>query len=164
MFFWNSRDFSMIQRKLAIWSLFPPPSLKTSLNIWKFTAHILLKPGLENFKHSPCNFLSQSKNLKWWMDQCYSSVLLASKGKYILEVWGWSNPKYEKRKARASILLLSLFSFFPLSLPCVNSATQEGCLFYLRSSLLWLVYFRRLFPSLSFSHRHFGLLFPILTT
>ena len=24
---------------------------KTSLNIWKFTAHILLKPGLENFKH-----------------------------------------------------------------------------------------------------------------
>ena len=24
---------------------------KTSLNIWKFTIHILLKPGLENFKH-----------------------------------------------------------------------------------------------------------------
>ena len=24
---------------------------KTSLNIWKFTVHILLKPGLENFKH-----------------------------------------------------------------------------------------------------------------
>ena len=24
---------------------------KTSLNIWKFMAHILLKPGLENFKH-----------------------------------------------------------------------------------------------------------------
>ena len=24
---------------------------KTSLNIWKFTAHILLKPGLENFEH-----------------------------------------------------------------------------------------------------------------
>ena len=25
---------------------------KTSLNIWKFTAHVLLKPGLENFEHS----------------------------------------------------------------------------------------------------------------
>ena len=25
--------------------------LKTSLNIWKFMVHILLKPGLENFKH-----------------------------------------------------------------------------------------------------------------
>ena len=24
---------------------------KTSLNIWTFTVHILLKPGLENFEH-----------------------------------------------------------------------------------------------------------------
>ena len=24
---------------------------KTSLNIWKFTVHILLKPGLESFEH-----------------------------------------------------------------------------------------------------------------
>ena len=24
---------------------------KSSLNIWKFTDHILLKPGLENFEH-----------------------------------------------------------------------------------------------------------------
>ena len=24
---------------------------KTSLNIWKFTVPVLLKPGLENFKH-----------------------------------------------------------------------------------------------------------------
>ena len=24
---------------------------KTSVNIWKFTVHVLLKPGLENFKH-----------------------------------------------------------------------------------------------------------------
>ena len=24
---------------------------KTSLNIWRFTVHILLKPDLENFKH-----------------------------------------------------------------------------------------------------------------
>ena len=24
---------------------------KTNLNIWKFTVHILLKPGLENFVH-----------------------------------------------------------------------------------------------------------------
>ena len=25
--------------------------LKSSLNIWKFTVHVLLKPGLENFEH-----------------------------------------------------------------------------------------------------------------
>ena len=24
---------------------------KTSLNMWKFTFHVLLKPGLENFEH-----------------------------------------------------------------------------------------------------------------
>ena len=24
---------------------------KSSMNIWKFTVHILLKPGLENFEH-----------------------------------------------------------------------------------------------------------------
>ena len=24
---------------------------KSSLNIWKFTVHVLLRPGLENFKH-----------------------------------------------------------------------------------------------------------------
>ena len=24
---------------------------KSSLNIWKFTVHVLLKPGLENFEH-----------------------------------------------------------------------------------------------------------------
>ena len=25
--------------------------LKSSLNIWKFTVHVLLKPGLEDFEH-----------------------------------------------------------------------------------------------------------------
>ena len=66
--------------------------------------------------------------------------------------------------------LTPLFMFFllPLGLPYVNWASQECCLFYLRSSFrssdLPLFYFPRLFPSLSFSHHHFGLLFPILTT
>ena len=27
---------------------------KSTLNIWKFTVHILLKPGLENFEHLLC--------------------------------------------------------------------------------------------------------------
>ena len=53
-------------------------------------------------------------------------------------------------------------------LPYVNWAIQKGCLFYLRSSLQSLdlpsFYFLRPFPSLSFSHRHFGLHFPILST
>ena len=28
-----------------------PAFSKTILNIWKFTVHVLLKPGLENFEH-----------------------------------------------------------------------------------------------------------------
>ena len=34
-------------------SLIPGSSAfyKTSLNIWKFTVHVLLKPGLENFEY-----------------------------------------------------------------------------------------------------------------
>ena len=62
----------------------------------------------------------------------------------------------------------SLYTFVssPLSLPYVNWAIQEGCLFYLRSSLwsseLPLFYCCGLSPSLSFSHHHFGLLFLIL--
>ena len=29
----------------------PSAFSKSSLNIWKFTVHVLLKPGLENFEH-----------------------------------------------------------------------------------------------------------------
>ena len=64
--------------------------------------------------------------------------------------------------------LLFLYVFLSLGLSYVNWASQECCLFYLRSSLrsldLPLFYFRRLFSSLPFSHRHSGLLFPSLTT
>ena len=36
-----------------VWNLISDSSAfsKTSLNIWKFTVHVLLKPGLENFEH-----------------------------------------------------------------------------------------------------------------
>ena len=51
---------------------------KTSLNIWKFTVHILLKPGLENFKH---HFTSV------W-DECYCTVVWAFFG--IAFLWDWN--------------------------------------------------------------------------
>ena len=114
---------------------------------------------------------------------CYSSqtdrFYLENKGKYILEAWGHVGPKdvtRESERAHAHgresplafwLLFLTCLSL-PLGLPCVNRALQERCLFYLRSSLwssdLPLFYFHSLFPSLSFSHHHSGLLFPILTT
>ena len=72
----------------------------------------------------------------------------------------------EKEKA-LWLLLLYVFSS-PWACPMQIGPSQECCLFYLRSSLqssdLPLFYFCGLFPSLSFSRRHFGLLFPILPT
>ena len=50
MFFWNScffHDSAYVGNLISGSSAFP----KTSLNIRKFTVHILLKPGLENFEH-----------------------------------------------------------------------------------------------------------------
>ena len=50
MFFWNSLAFLMIQWMLNLISGSSAFS-KSSLNIWKFMIHILLKPGLETFEH-----------------------------------------------------------------------------------------------------------------
>ena len=51
---------------------------KTSFNIWKFTVHVLLKPGLENFKH---HFTSV------W-DECNCAVVWAF---FVLAfLWDWN--------------------------------------------------------------------------
>ena len=51
---------------------------KSSLNIWKFTVHILLKPGLENFEHY---FTSM------W-NECNCAVVWAFLG--IAFLWDWN--------------------------------------------------------------------------
>ena len=43
--------FCMIQQMLAILSLVPLPSFKSTLYIWKFTVHVLLKRSLKDFEH-----------------------------------------------------------------------------------------------------------------
>ena len=43
-FFDNPTDFSNLIFGSSAFS-------KSSLNIWKFMVHVLLKPGLENFEH-----------------------------------------------------------------------------------------------------------------
>ena len=85
-------------------------------------------------------------------DQAGACIMLSSKA-------AWSNPSNPKT-TKVLGLILALWH--------VNGASQECCLFYLssllRSSDLLLFYFWGLLPSLSFSHRHSGLLFPVLTT
>ena len=51
---------------------------KTSLNIWKFTFHVLLKPGLENFEHY---FTSM------W-DECNCALVWEFSG--IAFLWDWN--------------------------------------------------------------------------
>ena len=42
-FFYDSMDAGNL--------IFGSPAFSKFVNIWKFTVHILLKPGLENFEH-----------------------------------------------------------------------------------------------------------------
>ena len=56
--------------------------LKSSLNIWKFTVHVLLKPGLENFEHY---FASM------W-GECNCAVVWAFFGIAFLWVWNENWP------------------------------------------------------------------------
>ena len=56
----------------------PSAFSKSSLNIWKFTVHVLLKPGLENFEHY---FASV------W-DECNCAVVWAFFG--IAFLWDWN--------------------------------------------------------------------------
>ena len=62
---------------------------KSSLNIWKFTLHVLLKPGLENFEHY---FASV------W-DECSCVVVWTFLGIVLLWDWNenWPFPKYWKK-------------------------------------------------------------------
>ena len=73
----------------------------------------------------------------------------------------------EKPLAQFWLLFLYVFFLLTLGMPYVNWASLEYCLFHLRSSLwssdLPFFYFHELSTSLSFSHHHFGLVFPILT-
>ena len=70
MFFWNSFAGNLISGSSAF--------SKFSLNIWKFTVHVLLKPGLENFEHY---FTSV------W-DECSCAVVWAFFG--IAFLWDWN--------------------------------------------------------------------------
>ena len=51
---------------------------KSSLNVWKFTVHILLKPGLENFEHYFANM---------W-NECSCAVIWVFFG--IALLWDWN--------------------------------------------------------------------------
>jgi len=59
MLFWNPLAFSKTHQMLAIWYLVPLPFRKSSLCIWKFLVHIVLKPSLKDFEHNLASVLNE---------------------------------------------------------------------------------------------------------
>ena len=71
MFFWNSCFFD---DPTDVGDLISGSSAfsKSSLIIWKFTVHVLLKPGLENFEH----YLASMCSVVRYFEHCLALTFL----------------------------------------------------------------------------------------
>ena len=115
MFFWNScffdnpADGNLISGSSAF--------LKSSLNNWNFTVHVLLKPGLENFEHY---FTSM------W-DECNCAVVWAFFGIAFLLGLQWkltfSSPVATAEFSKFAGILLAYVTFTASSFRVWNSST-----------------------------------------
>ena len=101
LFPWSSRCWQLISGSSAF--------SKASLNIWNFTVHILLKPGLENFEHY---FTSV------W-DECNCAVVWAFIGIAFLwdwnENWPFPSPVATAEFSKCAGILSAALSQHPLS-------------------------------------------------
>ena len=77
MFFWNSLFFDDLKDPANLISGFSAFS-KSSLNIWNFSIHVLLEPGLKNFEHYFTSI---------W-DECNYAVVWTFSG--IAFLWDWN--------------------------------------------------------------------------
>ena len=108
---------------------------KSSLNMWKFTVHVLLKPGLEHFQHC---FTSM------W-DECNCVVVWTFFG--IAFLWNWSEnwpfPVLWPLLSFLYIMLILLFSDLPpLNNICQLLAVLDECLISaITTSLLLLLHY-----------------------
>ena len=92
MLFWNSSFFN---DPMDVDNLIPDSSAfsKSSLNIWKFLVHVLLKPGLENFEYYFVNM---------W-DECNCAVVWTFFG--IAFLWDWNeNWPFGGQKSKLKVL------------------------------------------------------------
>ena len=106
----------MIQQMLAIWFLVSLPSLTFSLNIWKFTFHILLKPGLQYFE--------QYFTIVW--DECNCVVIWGFFGIAFLWNWNenWPFPVLWPLLSFPNLLAYECSSFRASSFRIWNSSTR----------------------------------------
>ena len=73
MFFWNCffHDPAHVGNLISCSSAFS----ETSLNIWKFTVHVLLKPGLEKFEHYYAEYIISNAGL----DEAHAGIKIAGR-------------------------------------------------------------------------------------
>ena len=102
--FSNSLAFSMIQWMLAVWSLVP----QTSLYIWKFSVHVVLKLTLKDFEH----YLAS----KW--DECNCLTGRTFFGIAFLLDWNenWPFPALWSVKSFPNLLTYEVQHFYSLIL------------------------------------------------
>ena len=62
MYFWNSLAFSVTQQMLAGLSTFS----KSSLYIWRFSVHVLLKPSLKDFEYNLASLWNERSCMVVW--------------------------------------------------------------------------------------------------
>ena len=96
----------MIQGMLAIWSRVLLPFLKSSLNIWNLSVHVLLKPSLENFEHYFANVWDECNCVVVWTffgtaflwDWSGMHLRNTVQRKMMLEIAEWGLQKKKKKK------------------------------------------------------------------
>ena len=84
MFFWNSCFFddpADVGNLISDSSAFS----KSSLNIWKFTVHVLLKPGLENFEHYFASMWDECNCMVIWA--FFDIAFLSCRLNYLKNTW-----------------------------------------------------------------------------
>ena len=106
MFFWNSLAFWMIHH---VGNLISGSSAfsKISLNIWKFTVHVLLKPSLEYFGHYFTSMWRQTTSvfLPWEPHEQYE------KAKEPARKWPTSAGSLKKQESSRKNLFLLYWLF-----------------------------------------------------
>ena len=117
---------------------------KTSLNIWKFTVHLLLKPGLENFEHYFTSMWDECNCVVVWAFFCIAFLWNWNKNWPFPVLWPrlQGSSKSENQPAAGRGAEMRPFFRAPsllFSLPSLLHRITLGC-------TRWLIPWRQMFP------------------
>ena len=76
---------------------------KSSLSIWKFTVHILLKPGLENFEHYFASMWDECNCVVVWTFFAIESLKMNHITELVMDREAWRAAIYGVAKSRTQL-------------------------------------------------------------